>query len=320
MTSSRCEVEVPLRVVVAGATGVVGRTLLPMLRKQGHHVTALVRPTGRLPDPADVDDIVVADVLREEELRQVLRAARPDVVVDQTSCFREVDLETGLRRTGQLREVGGRNLVAAAVAAGANRIIGHSMAAYSPRGHDVLDEDAPLWTEAPGCWGEAVRGAAAAEEAVLNCSEIEAVVLRYGTLYGPGTEYAPGGAVHERVRSSALPLVIDGAGLTSFTHVEDAAGAVVAVLDATPGVYNVVDNEPAEVAEWLPTYARMVGGPEPVALTQEQARAQLDWLTVYQLTEQRGASNFRLREELGWRPVWPSWREGFAEMFGLWLG
>ena len=103
-------------------------------------------------------------------------------------------------------------------------------------------------------------------------------------------------------------------------HSEDAAGAVVAVLDATPGVYNVVDNEPAEVAEWLPTYARMVGGPEPVALTQEQARAQLDWLTVYQLTEQRGASNFRLREELGWRPVWPSWREGFAEMFGLWLG
>ncbi|WP_010311467.1 NAD-dependent epimerase/dehydratase family protein [Saccharopolyspora spinosa] len=221
-----------------------------------------------------------------------------------------------------MRECGSRNLVEAAVEVGARRIIGQSMtAAYRPHGHDVLDEESPLWTDAPGCWGDAVRALAAMEEAVLTCPDIEGVALRYGALYGPNTHYAPGGAIHARVCGSALPLVDDGVGLTSFTHVDDAAGAVLAlVTGGEPGIYNVVDNEPAESMEWLPAYARMAGGPAPVSLTVDQARAQLDWLTVHQLTEQRGATNFRLRETLGWRPMWPSWREGFAALFGLWPG
>ncbi|MEV0082718.1 NAD(P)-dependent oxidoreductase [Saccharopolyspora sp. NPDC050642] len=310
----------PLRVVVAGATGVVGRTLLPLLRDRGHHVTALVRHADRLDGAVSVDDVAVADVLDPPQLRRELARVEPEVVIDQTSGFGGADPDEGLRRTALLRENGARNLVDAAVAVGARRIIGQSMtAAYRPHGHDVLDEESPLWTEAPGCWGDAVRALAAMEEAVLTRPGIEGIALRYGALYGPDTQYAPGGAIHARVCGSELPLVDDGVGLTSFTHVDDAAGAVLELLtNGEPGTYNVVDNEPAESAEWLPAYARMAGGPAPVSLTMDQARTQLDWLTVHQLTEQRGATNFRLRETLGWRPAWPSWREGFASLFGLW--
>nr|WP_218889412.1 NAD(P)-dependent oxidoreductase [Saccharopolyspora hordei] len=309
-----------MRVVVAGATGVVGRTLLPLLRERGHHVTALVRRKDRLDGPCD--DVAVVDLQDRDRLRRELCRVAPDVVVDQTPGICRTDLTDGQRRTARSRERASKNLVDAAAAAGARRVIVQSTtAAYRPRGHEVLDEESPLWTDAPGCWGEAVRAQGAVEDAVLTCPEVEGVVLRYGTLYGPDTPYAPGGSVHARVRGSELPVVSDEVGLTSFTHVDDAAGAVVDLLTSGgPGAYNVVDNEPAEATEWLPAYARMAGGPDPVSLTLEQARAQLDWLTVHQLTEQRGATNFRLREALGWRPKWPSWREGFAELFGHWPG
>lgn len=318
-----------LRVLVAGATGVVGRVLLPLLREREHHVTALVRNPERarylrsVPGAADaVADMAVADVLDASALQRETTRVAPDVVVWQVSGFRAADLAARLRATARLHETGARNLVAAAAAAGTRRIVIQSMASvYTPDGHDVLDENAPLWTDAPGQWGETVRAVATMEEVILTCPKVEGVALRYGALYGPGTWFAPGGAIYERVRGSALPLIGRGAGLTSFTHIDDAAGVAVEVLSAgDPGAYNVVDNEPAESSEWIPAYARMVGGPAPVSLTLEQARAQLDWLTVHQLTEQRGATNFRLRETLGWRPRWPSWREGFAALMGLWPG
>lgn len=312
----------PLRVFVAGATGVIGRVLLPQLRERGHHVTALLRSWDRREGLDGFDDIAVADILDAPQLEAAVEQASPDVVVDLVSAFRVADFREALQQTARLRDTGTRNLVAAAVAAGVRRVVAGSMtSAYCPRGQDVLDEDAPLWTEAPGAWGETVRAVATMEQTVLTCPKIEGVVLRYGSLYGPGTWYAPGGEIHQQVRGSALPLVEEGIGLTSFTHVEDAANAIVEVLaGADPGTYNVVDNEPAESTEWLPAYARMVGGPVPVSLTLEQARSQLDWFTVHQLTEQRGATNFRLRETLGWRPGWPSWREGFATLLGLWPG
>lgn len=312
----------PLRVFVAGATGVVGRTVLPLLRERGHHVTALVRHASRTSELDSVDDVVVADLMDARTLRHVVNQASPDVVIHVVTGFRQADEDAALQRTARLRDVGTKNLVSAAVTAGASRIVAQSMAtAYCPSGNNILDEEAPLWTEAPGLWGESVRAVASLEETVLTCPDIEGVVLRYGELYGPNTSYAPGGALYEQVRGSALPLVEDGVGLTSFTHVEDAASALLEVLSgADPGAYNVVDNEPAESTEWLPAYARMVGGPTPVALTLEQAKAQLDWLTVHRLTEQRGATNFLLRETVGWRPAWPSWREGLATLFGLWPG
>lgn len=309
----------PLRVVVAGATGVVGKTLLPLLRERGHHVTALARGVDGLEEPS-VDEAVAADLLDPDALRIHLRRAAPDVVIDLSSAFGAADPQEAWGRTAKLRERGTKNLLDAAVTAGARRFIAQGMtAAYRPHGHDVLDEDSPLWVDAPGRWGEMVRALASMEEELFTRPGIEGVSLRYGALYGPDTHYAPGGDVHARVVGSELPLVGDGVGLTSFTHVADAAGVITELLEGgDPGAYNVVDNEPAESSEWLPAYARLAGAPAPVTLTTDQAKSQLDWLTVHQLTEQRGATNFRLRETLGWKPTWPSWREGFASMFGLW--
>lgn len=310
----------PLRVFVAGAAGVIGRALLPKLGSAGHHVTALVHGSD-IDDVAGLADSVRSgDLFDSEGLLSALRDAAPDVVVHQASGFRHGDYAAGLRRTADLRDIGTRNLVEGAVAVGARRIVAQSAASvYLPYGDNVLDEDAPLWTDAPGRWGEAVRSVDALESAILQCPDIEGIALRYGSLYGPDTWYGPAGDVHRRVRDSALPLVERGCGITSFTHVDDAAGAVLEVLTrGDQGAYNVVDNEPAESWEWLPAYARMIGGPEPLSLTLEQATQQLDWFTVHQLTEQRGATNFRFRETVGWRPAWPSWREGFASMFDLW--
>lgn len=311
----------PLRVFVTGATGVVGGALLPRLRERDHHTTALVRDSERAED-VEADEVVVGDIMDPERVRELVVRAQPHVVVQGVSGFRDVDLETGLQCTARLREAGARNVVEAASAAGTGRVVALSTAAaYFPDGDDILDEESPLWTDAPGRWGELVRSVSTMEHTVLSSPEVEGVVLRYGSLYGAGTCYARGGAVYEQVRSGALPLISDGAGLASFTHVDDATGAILEVLSGgEPAAYNVVDNEPAETAEWLPAYARMVGGPDPVSLTLEQARRQLDWVTVHQLSEQRGATNFRIRETLGWRPSWPSWREGFATLFGLWPG
>lgn len=310
----------PLRIFVAGATGVVGAALLPLLRQRGHHAIALTREHDREVDSAD--EIVVADALNEEDLDRVVRTAAPDVVVDLLGGCRAAGLDATARAIAEVRERGSGNLLRAAVAAGARRIVVRSYtAAYRPEGHDVLDEDSPLWTDAEGEWGSAVRALAELESAVLTNPDIEGVVLRYGTLYGPGTDFAPGGSVHDQVRGSELPLIEGGIGVTSFTYVDDAAAVVPDVLSGVdPGTYNVVDNEPAESGEWMPAYARMIGAPNPVMLTREQAAAQLHWWWVHQLAEQRGASNFRLRETAGWRPSWPSWREGFAGMFGLWPG
>lgn len=311
---------VPLRIFVAGATGVVGSALLPLLQQRGHHTIALARKAGRTPTRAD--EVVTADALNEAELSEAVRRAGPDVVIDQLSAFRQSDRDESARKTAHLRGVASGNLMRAAVAAGARRIIVQSLtAAYRPEGHDVLDEESPLWTDAPDPWGTVVHTLAELESSVLTTPEIEGVVLRYGALYGPATEFAPQGTIYDEVRGSELPLIEDGIGVTSFTHVDDAASAVLEVLSGVdPGTYNVVDNEPAEAGEWLPAYARMIGAPSPVVLTREQAEAQLHWWTVHQLVEQRGASNFRLRETAGWRPSWPSWREGFAAMFGLWPG
>ncbi|MGJ7908536.1 NAD-dependent epimerase/dehydratase family protein [Actinopolyspora sp. H202] len=308
----------PLRVFVTGATGVIGRHLLPMLAERGHRVTALLDEAGEEPREG-VETGVFGDLFDYPALRGVLRAASPDVVL-QLAGLDGMDSDEALRRTVRLREQGTRNLVAASIDAGVRRVVTRSSAtAYAPQGHEVADEQSPLFTTAPDEWGAACRAVEEMERILLQESHIEGVALRFGALYGADTPFAEAGKVHRRVLGSSLPLVEGGEGITSFTHVEDAAAAVFEVLDdVEPAAYNVVDNEPAESGEWLPAYARLIGGPEPVSLTLEQARQQLDWATVHLLTEQRGASNFRFREVSGWRPRWPTWREGLAGLFGLW--
>jgi nucleoside-diphosphate-sugar epimerase len=178
--------------------------------------------------------------------------------------------------------------------------------AYAPEGDWVKREDARLYLDAPSPWGGSVAAVAELERQVMEAPEMDGVVLRYGSLYGPGTWYE--GALAEAVRAAAMPLIGDAAAMQSFAHVEDAGAAAVAALDAPAGIYNVVDDDPVRARDWLPLFARSLGAPEPPRLSVEEGLERAGWTAVHRMIEQRGASNAKARECMGWAPAHPSWR------------
>ncbi|MGW2047257.1 NAD-dependent epimerase/dehydratase family protein [Streptomyces sp. NPDC001858] len=304
-----------MRILVAGATGVVGRPLVGALRARGHEVSALVRDGSRAPD---ADRVLVADALDREAVLSAVSAARPEAVVHQLSALRLLrdDPPAAFAQTARLRTEGTAHLVEAARAAGARRLVAQSIAfAAAPAGPAVLDEDAPLYTDAPDPgWSATVRAVAALERLTLSSADLGGLVLRYGTLYGPGTAYARDGGTGQRVLAGKLPLPEGGAGITSFLHVEDAVGATVAAVEsAATGVLHIADDEPAPAAQWLPQYARALGAPPPRTIPAATAPRLLGWFMAHQLTAARGAAADRARAALGWKPLRPSWRDGLGQ-------
>jgi nucleoside-diphosphate-sugar epimerase len=298
-----------MRVFVAGATGVIGRTLLPVLARDGHDVvgmtrreerTSLIRALGAEP--------AVADAFDAERLRQAVIDARPDV-----KTFSEQ-----LERNNRLRREGTRNLVQAALAAGARRIVAQSIAfAYKQQGSGLRVEDDPLALDEPDPWGDTVRAVAALEEGVLGGDGIDGVVLRYGYFYGPGTSYAPDGAQSQMIRKRRFPIVGDGGGVFSFIHLEDAAAATVRAIDhGAAGTYNIVDDEPAPASEWIPVLAQAIGAKKPWRVPAWLARVIAGEYAVRLMTQSEGASNLKARDELGLELRFPTWRRGFAEALG----
>lgn len=301
------------RVLVAGATGVVGRSLVPLLRARGHEVIALVREPSRA-TRLDLDGVVMADALDEAAVRSAVLSARPDVVVHQLTGLRTSGPE-GLEYTARLRTEGTTHLIDAAREAGATRIVAQSIAfATAPRGGPVLTEDAGLYLDAPDPgWARTVRAITEFERLVQGTTDLSGIVLRLGTLYGPGTLYDPAGPIGGAAARGRLPLPETAAGVTSFLHVEDAARATVAAVEADiGGVFNVTDDEPAAASTWVPEYARLLGAPTPRTVPTELVERLLGWFTGYQLTAMRGAANDLVRETLGWKPTVPSWRTGLA--------
>ncbi|MFF9039281.1 NAD-dependent epimerase/dehydratase family protein [Streptomyces sp. NPDC014892] len=307
-----------MRVLVAGATGVVGRPLVGALRARGHRVSALVRQRSRDRVP-EADEVVVADALDREAVLAAVSAARPEVVVHQMSALRLLrdDPPGAFALTARLRTEGTAHLVEAARAAGARRLVAQSIAfAAAPAGDPVLDEDAPLYVDAPDPgWASTVRAVAELERRVTDRDNgLEGVVLRYGTLYGPRTAYAPTGATAHSVRAGRLPLPGSGAGIMSFLHVEDAVGAAVTAVEADAGgVFHVTDDDPAPAAQWLPHLARMLAAPSPRTVPAALAPRLLGWFMAHQLTSAHGAANDRARTALGWKPARPSWRDGLGQ-------
>ncbi|MFC0540401.1 NAD-dependent epimerase/dehydratase family protein [Kutzneria chonburiensis] len=305
-----------MRVLLAGATGVIGRELLPLLRKAGHHVTALARGASH---DVDADAVVAADLLDGPGLTAAVVEARPEVVVHQVTALRPVSGDTRWEvfgRTAHVRRVGTANLVDAARAAGARRIVAQSIAfATAPVGDPVLDENAPLYVNAPDAtWALTVQAVAALEDTVLGAGDLSPIVLRYGSLYGQYTLYDASGAIGQAVHLGRLPLVGDGAGLTSFVTVRDAALATVLAVDhPTTGVFNIVDDRPAAARDWLPGYADLLGAPEPKRIPVDLGERLLGWYGAYQQTRQRGASNAKARLELAWRPTVPTWADGLCQ-------
>jgi 2-alkyl-3-oxoalkanoate reductase len=310
-----------VRVFVAGATGVIGSRLVPMSVEAGHEVTGMTRSPERAKGLRALGaEPVVCDALDREALREAVAAARPEVVVHElTALPRAMDprkMAGQLAANDLLRREGTRNLVAAALAAGARRIAAQSIAfAYAPSGTTVKTEEDPLYLDAPWPWRRTVGAVSELERLVTQTDGIEGVVLRYGHLYGPGTAYASDGAMAELVRKRGFPIGGDGAGVLSFVHVDDAARATVLALErGEPGIYNVVDDEPVAVREWLPAYAKALGARPPRHVPKLLLRLLAGRYAVHLATEARGASNAKAKRGFKWQPQYPSWRDGFAQI------
>ena len=310
-----------LRVFVAGGSGVIGLALVPKLVGKGHDVTAMTRTPGKADAIRDLGATpVVCDVLERANLVRVVAEANPDVVVNQLtdlprSGLQPKKLDEYYAKNDRVRGEGTDNLLAAARAAGARRYIGQSLAFwYEPTGGMVKDVGEKLWLDAPSPIGEAVRTLEHSENVVLDATDIEGVLLRYGTLYGPNTWYAPDGEIGRQMKERKYPNIGSGQGMTSFIHVDDAADVCVAFVDGgMPGVYNVVDDEPAAANDWMPAFAESVGAKPPRRLPAWLARLIAGKALVEWSTTSRGATNRKVKQALGWRPRYPSWRRGFED-------
>jgi len=308
-----------MRVFVAGATGVVGRRLLPRLLEAGHQVTGMTRSAERTVWLKQLGvEPCVCDALSAEALRDAVREARPDVVVHQlTSLPKAIEprkIGEQLAANDILRTRGTQNLMRAATLAGVGRVVAQSIAfAYEPVGGPIKTEEDPLWVDAPQPYHRTIHAVAELEREVSSIKDIEGIVLRYGYFYGPGSAFAPDGSIAELVRGRSFPIAGAGNGIYSFIHVDDAAAATVAGLqNLRPGVYNVVDDEPAPLRDWLPEYAKALHAPEPRKIPTLLARLAVGWYGVYLMTRQRGAANASIRRA-GWAPNHTTWRSGFHE-------
>jgi nucleoside-diphosphate-sugar epimerase len=309
--------ELTMRVLVAGATGAIGRQLVPRLVAAGHEVHGMTRYGSK---QAMLDELgavpVVADALDPDQVAEAVGRARPDVIVHQLTALAGVgmrNLKRAAALTNRLRTEGTDHLLSAGQAVGVQRFVAQSIGLYARTGGPVKSEEDPLDPAPPGRLREGAAGIRHLEEAVLGARWTEGIVLRYGGFYGPGTNIAPGGELSEMVRKRRFPLVGDGGGVWSFIHVADAAEATVAAVEhGSRGVYNVVDDDPAPVAEWLPALARTLGAKKPLRVPRLVVRLFAGEAGVVMMTDVRGASNAKAKRELAWRPAYPSWREGFA--------
>jgi nucleoside-diphosphate-sugar epimerase len=315
-----------MRVFVAGATGAIGRRLVPLLVANGHEVTGMSRAAYKAGEIRALGATpAIADALDRAAVLRVVAQARPEAVVHQVTALasmkslRRFDAE--FAATNRLRTCGLDNLLAAALAVGARRFIAQSYTNWTnaPEGGPVKDEKDPLDPCPPRTQRRTLEAIEYLERTVTEASEIVGLALRYGNLYGPGTSLGRDGVMVRAVVRRRFPVVGDGAGVWSFCHVDDAAkAALLALTHGAPGVYNITDDEPAQVAVWLPELARIVGADPPRRVPAWLGRLALGEAGLSMMTRARGSSNQRAKRVLGWSPRHASWRSGFRhELRGI---
>jgi nucleoside-diphosphate-sugar epimerase len=314
-----------MKIFLAGATGAVGKRLVPLLVAHGHDVagttrsqakTEALRAAGARP--------VVLDILDSAAVAAAVAQAAPDVVIHQSTALagftgnpRRFAREFAL--TSRLRTEGTDNLLAAARAAGARRFVAQSYAGwpYAPQGGPVKSEDDPLNPDPPEGIRRTLEAIRHLEDAVTGAEGLDGLVLRYGGFYGPGTSLSPGGVHAELVKRRRFPIIGSGSGVWSFVHIDDVASATLAAVEGSTspgGIYNIVDDDPAPVSQWLPALAGALGAKPPRHLPAWLGRLAGGELAIMIMTSVRGASNAKAKRELGWQPSHPSWRQGFAEV------
>jgi nucleoside-diphosphate-sugar epimerase len=307
-----------MRILVAGATGAVGRPLVDRLVAAGHEVVGTTRDDARARDLRERGaQAAVLDAFDAEAVRAAVRAAEPEVVVHQLTALPQApdrkSMAAALAVTHRLRRETVPTFVTAAREVGARRAIVQSVSFVTrPDGRPIHDEDAPL-DDRPA-FRESAEAVRDLEAATLQADGLEGVVLRYGFFYGPGTWYSSDGAMAALIRKRAYPVIGRGRGRMSFVHVDDAVQATVLALDrGAPGVYNVTDDEPALAKTWLPEAARLLGARRPLWAPPVVARRLGGDAVVHYSTTLAGNANGRARAVFGWAPR--PWRQGFAEAF-----
>jgi nucleoside-diphosphate-sugar epimerase len=306
-----------VKVFVAGGTGAIGRRLVPQLVAAGHEVVATTRSPKGADEVRELGaEAAVVDGMDEPGIVDAVGRAQPEVVIhEMTAIGDKMDLrhfDRWFAKTNKLRTRGTDYLIMAAQQAGARRLIAQSYTGWTNvrEGGAVKDESDPLDPD-PAKWTRETMAAIRHVEATVPAAEgLEGVVLRYGSLYGPGTSVSTDTA--ELVRKRRMPIVGGGGGVWSFIHVDDAAAATVAALDhGAPGIYNIVDDDPAPVSEWLPFMAKEIGAKPPMRVPTWVGRIAAGEVPVSMMTRSRGSSNAKAKRELGWEPRHKSWREGF---------
>jgi nucleoside-diphosphate-sugar epimerase len=314
-----------MKIFVAGATGALGRPLIKQLVERGHEVTGMTRSESKQDLLRELGARpVVADALDPDGVARAVAEAEPDVIVHQLTAigaFNPRRLERDFAPTNRLRTEGTDHLLAAGRAVGVKRFVAQSFAPwpYARTGGMVKSEDDPLDTSPPAQVRTTLEAIKYLERAVTSADWTEGIALRYGGFYGPGTSIGlnPLGEQIEMIRARKFPIAGKGTGTWSFIHIEDAASATVAAVEhGRRGVYNVVDDEPAPVSEWLPELAKAVGAKPPRRVPLWLARLMGGDVVAIMMNDLRGSSNTKAKRELGWQPRYPSWREGFARGLG----
>jgi nucleoside-diphosphate-sugar epimerase len=310
-----------MRVLIAGATGAVGRRLVPLLVAAGHQVTGLTRTSAKT---AEIEragaTALVADAFDGPLVRRLVLEARPEVVVhEMTALANASDLthfDSAFAMTNRLRTEGLDHLLAAARETGARRVVAQSFCGwpYARTGNPVKTEEEPLDPNPPREFRNTLDAIRHLENAVAGAAGMEGLVLRYGAFYGPCSGLFDGPMI-DQLRRRRVPVIGDGGGWWSFLHLDDAAAATaLAIARGAPGIYNIVDDDPAPVREWLPAFAAMLGAKPPWRIPRWMARIAAGEHMVAMMTENRAGSNLKARRELGWSPAHPSRRRGFAEV------
>jgi 2-alkyl-3-oxoalkanoate reductase len=307
-----------MRIFLAGATGAVGQSLVPLLIDAGHEVTGMTRSKEKAERlRAAGAEPAIADGLDRDAVVAAVTAARPDAIVHQLTGLSGLatmrNFDRAFALTNRLRTEGTDHLLAGARAAGTSRFVAQSYAGWpcARTGGPVKTEDDPLDPAPVRSMSQSLAAIRHVERATV---EAGGLALRYGGFYGPGTGLAPGGEQLAAVRKRQFPIVGGGGGVWSFVHIHDAATAALAALErGAPGVYNIVDDDPAPAREWLPVLAAAAGAKPPRRIPRWLARLVAGEAIATMMTEIRGASNAKAKRELGWTPAYPTWREGFAE-------
>ncbi|MCS6304258.1 MAG: NAD(P)-dependent oxidoreductase [Nitrospira sp.] len=313
-----------MKVFVAGSTGAIGRVLVPQLVENGHEVIALVRNDRKAESLLAVGaKVAVADALNKEELTSAIRKAEPEVIIHQLTALAHAGnlkkLDDEFVLTNRFRTEVTDTLLAAARLVGARRFIAQSFCGwpFAREGGPVKAEEAPLDPNPPMRFAKILAAIRYLEDTVQKTVDLQALALRYGPFYGPGTGIAKDGPVIKLVRKRMLPIVGDGAGIWSFIHIHDAARATVAAISSgNPGIYNIVDDEPASVTTWLPALADAVGSKPPYRVPVWLGKLAIGEGGVSMMTQIRGGSNAKAKREFGWEPTYQTWRRGFVEGLG----